>query len=251
MKRNLSREDDIGFQLRVESLFELDTQLSLTQPTGSIEINTSIGDCTTWSFVIAPNSTVIFTQRSGTDSSGRETINFDTGSGILLGGFYTLVVFAKNPSGMFAVDVSHIVIGSETNYNLRLLVQENSNNNGEAAIQTGNSGSLSTLTALSVFPYANGDELLGNDSSTLTLPGTIETFNLRIPTNGTSVVILTADSLSGFSRKAFQFPLMLEEDSGTHFGAFELPENKEIVKIEKVVIIRRCLFKAVLYVWED
>ncbi len=251
LKRNLSRQDDIGFQFKVESLFDLDTQLSLAQPTGSIDINASIGDCTTWSFVIAPNSTVIFTQRSKTDGAGHETINFGTGAGVLTSGYYTLVVFVKSPNGIFATDITNVIIGTETNYGLRLIVQEDNNNNGKAVIRTSNAGSLSTLEAISVYPYSIGDELLGNDSAVVNTPGTSEVFNLRIPTNGTCVVLLTGDSLAGFSRKAFQFPTMLSEEFSTIFGAILLPENKEIVKIERIVIIRKSIFKAVLYVWAD
>lgn len=249
LKRNLSLENKFGFQLNLESLFDVSSTLTLSQPIGSINITTSLGDCIVWSFVVAPNSSVVFTQKSQTDTSGNLDLSFPTGVAVLPDGHYTLVVFAQSQIGIYAVDYEEVVIGTESNFGLQLIVQENISNNGLANIQTSFVGSLTSLSAIVLFPYTEGNEQFGNESSIISSPSTTETFDLRIPTNGTCVSIVTADSLLGFQRSVFVYPSQLSEKFGTIYGADLLPENKQVVKIEKIVVVRECLFKAVLYVW--
>ncbi|MBK5114267.1 MAG: hypothetical protein KGD59_09585 [Candidatus Heimdallarchaeota archaeon] len=249
LKRNLSLEDDIGFQLNLESLFDVSSILTLSQPTGSINITTSLSDCIVWSFLVAPNNTVIFTQKSQTDTSGDLDLSFPTGVAVLPDGYYTLVVFAQSQTGIYAIDYQEVIIGTETNFGLQFIVQENVLNNGLANIQTSFVGTLTSLSTIILYPYTEGNEQYGNESVVISSPSTSETFDLRIPTNGTCVAIVTADSITGFQRKSFLYPSQLSEKFGTIYGSDLMPENKQIVKIEKIVVIRECLFKAVLYVW--
>jgi hypothetical protein len=249
LKRNLSLEDDIGFQLNLESLFDVSSTLTLSQPTGSINITTSLSDCIVWSFLVAPNNTVIFTQKSQTDTSGDLDLSFPTGVAVLPDGYYTLVVFAQSQTGIYAIDYQEVIIGTETNFGLQFIVQENVLNNGLANIQTTFVGTLTSLSTIILYPYTEGNEQYGNESVVISSPSTSETFDLRIPTNGTCVAIVTADSITGFQRKSFLYPSQLSEKFGTIYGSDLIPENKQIVKIEKIVVIRECLFKAVLYVW--
>ncbi|NHJ40393.1 MAG: hypothetical protein FK731_10210 [Asgard group archaeon] len=251
LKANLSKEIEIGFQLTITSLFDVSCSLILSQPTGSIDLTTSIGDCVIWVFIVAPNGSVIFTQRTSTNGLGELSLIFPTGAGVLPNGVYTLVVFAQSLEGLFAINYTDEIIGTETNLGLELLIQEEQNNNGQASIQTINDGSLTSLYATVLYPYQIGEELMGNDTTIITSPSSNENFNLRIPTNGTCVTLLTGVSATSFSRKTYFFPALLDEDFGTLFGYGIIPENKEAVRFEKLVTIRECIFKAVLYVWPE
>ena len=152
--------------------------------------------------------------------------------------------------GVFALDYYTGVFGSTfTDFSLSLIVQEDQTNNGRAVVQTTNSGSVTSLTATIVYPFLNGEEMMGNETVTINSPTSTETFNLRLPTNGTCFVILTGNSAAGTDREIFTYPTMMNEDFGTSFGDDSIPETKQIVKIDKLVTIRDCLFKAVLYVW--
>jgi len=246
---NLTREEDLGFQFTISTLFEANSTLSLTQPLGSINIITSLGNCMTWCFVVAPNSTIIYTHKEGTDSTGLLNLNFDTGSGVLPDGYYTLVVFAESQKGIFAINYDHVIIGTEVNFGLKAIIQENSANNGEAVIQTQFLGAANSLSTIVLYPYQDGAELYGNDSQTITLPSSQEVFNLRIPTNGTCVALVTGINVLGFSRRTYIFPSILTSEFNTVCGPQYIPENESLVKIEQIVVIRECLFKAVLLVW--
>ena len=76
-----------------------------------------------------------------------------------------------------------------------------------------------------------------------------EVFNLRIPTNGTCVALVTGVNVLGFTRKTYIFPSMLTSEFNTICGPLDIPEHESMVKIEQIVVIRECLFKAVLLVW--
>jgi hypothetical protein len=251
LKANISREIDIGFQLSITSLFDISCSMVLSQPMGSIDIETSIGDCIIWVFVVAPNGTIIYTQKTQTDSLGDLALPFTTGAGLLPSGVYTSVVFAKSPSGLYAIDYTEEMVGSDTNLGLKLLVQEEQNSNGLVTIQTTNDGSLTSLQATVLYPYKTGEELMGNETFTIASPGASENFNLRIPTNGTCVTLLTGISATSFSRKTYIFPALLDDDFGTIFGYGIVPENKESIRFERLVVIRECIFKAVLYIWAE
>ncbi len=249
LRGNLSLGGNIGFQLIIDSLFDVSSILTMSQPTGIISITTSIGNCDVWSFVVAPNNSVIFTQKSQTDISGILVQTFPTGVAVLPDGVYSLVVFAQSEAGIYAIDYQEVVIGAQTNFGLKLIVQESSANNGLASIQSTFAGAFTSLTAVVVYPYAEGNELYGNESEVVSGPIGSASFDLRIPTNGTCVALVTADSLGGFQRKSFIYPSQLSDKFGTIYGANLIPEDKQVVKIEKIVVIRECLFKAVLYVW--
>jgi hypothetical protein len=251
LKNNLSRELEIGFQFEITSLFDVSSTITLSQPIGTLAVNTSLAYCTIWLFVVAPNSSVIYTDLTQTDGSGYLSVFFPTGSGLLSSGFYSLVVFAKSPGGLFAIDYQEVNTGTETDHGLQMLVQEDLVNNGEAFIQTSNDGTLTSLSATILYPYQAGSELLGNETASITSPGVSESFNLRIPTNGTCVTILSGESASGYSREIFTYPTMLDDKFGTAFGYGIVPENKEAVRFERLVIIRECIFKAVLFVWPE
>ena len=203
-------------------------------------------------FIIDPDGVILFTQRSKTNNQGILSIIYSTGVAPLPDGYYTLVVFAKNSEGFYSVDSVSIVRGTESNYGLKLLVQEDENSNGNARVQTRNNGAPTSLIATIVFPYQIGAENYGNETSIINNPGIYETFNLRMPTNGTSVVLLTGLSgVPGFSRRLFVYPSELSAKFSTIVGPQNLPENVELIKYEKLVVIRDCIFKAVLYVWSD
>lgn len=249
---NISLERDFGFQMHLNSLFDVNGTLSLTQPTATIDILTSIGNCVVWSFVIAPDSTILYTNRAVTDVIGDFSDSFSIGSGTLPNGVYTLVIFAKSSEGHYAIAIDDVVLGAESDLGLKLIVQENQTSNSIASVNTENIGSLSSLSALILYPYPIGGEIYGNESATTSSPNSLVSFNLRIPTNGTSVVLLTGETIPGnFSRKHFLFPTQLNNKFDTIYGEENLPVNKEIVKVEKLVNIRECIFKVVLYVWPE
>ncbi len=135
---------------------------------------------------------------------------------------------------------------------LKLLVQEQEDNNGIATINTENDGTLASLTVMNLFPYKIGEENFGNESITIAAPTTNEVLNLRLPTNGTCVTLLTGiNGASEYSRRTFVFPSQLSDKFGTIYGDNVLPNNVEIFKTEKLVIIRQCIFKAVFYIWSE
>jgi len=249
LRGNLSIEGGIGFQLIIESIFDVSSTLTLSQPTASIDIVTSIGNCDVWSFIVAPNNSVIYTQKSQTNASGILGLTFPTGIAALPDGVYSLVVFAQSGTGIYAVDYQEVVVGTQTNFGLQLIVQENSANNGLANIQATFAGSFTSLSAIVLYPYAAGNEQFGNESDVVSGPTGTATFDLRIPTNGTCVALTTADSVIGFQRKSFIYPSQLSEKFDTIYGADLIPDNKQVVRVEKIVVIRECLFKAVLYIW--
>lgn len=251
LKANLSREIDFGFQLTITSLYDVSCSMTLSQPTGSIDVSTSIGDCIIWAFVVAPNGFVLFTQRTQTNALGVLSVSFPTGTGLLPSGVYTTVIFAQSPGGLFAIDYTDVMVGTDTNLGLKLIIQEEQTSNGQASIQTINDGSLISLQTTVLYPYQIGEELMGNETFTIASPSVSENFNLRIPTNGTCVTLLTGESATSFSRKTYVFPALLDEDFGTIFGYGIVPENKESVRFEKLVTIRECIFKAVLYLWAE
>lgn len=250
LKGNLSQERNFGFQLHIESMFDVNGSLTMAIPTSTIDISTTVGNCIVWSFLVGPDSTVLYTNRSVTDSTGSLTNTFTLAA--IPNGFYTLVVFAQSREGYYAVDVKNGVVGSETYMGLKLLVQEQEHNNGIAEITTENDGTLTSLTAVNLFPYKIGEENSGNASITLPTPATNEILNLRLPTNGTCVTLLTGiNGASEFSRRYFVFPSQLSDKFGTIFGDDILPDNIGLFKTEKLVIIRQCIFKAVFYVWPE
>jgi len=249
VKSLLSREGAFGFQLQLQSLFQVSGVLVMATPTSTISVITSQGNCAVWVFVVGPTSEVLFTQRSTTNSSGGFETSFATAA--IPDGYYTLVVFAKSAQGVFAIDYVHAVKGSYTDLDLKLLIQEDKNNNGQASIQASHNGSALTLGVTILYPYLAGGELFGNDSQTIATPALQETFNLRLATNGTCVVVLTASSPLGAARIAKVYPAQLNENLDGVFGESYLPENKQIVTIEKLVVIRECIFKAVLYLWSE
>ncbi|NHJ48055.1 MAG: hypothetical protein FK733_09730 [Asgard group archaeon] len=251
VKGNLSRETQVGFQFTITSIFDVDSTLTLSQPLGLIDITTSVGDCTIWVFVVAPNSSVIYTQRTLTDGVGDLSVFFPTGSGLLPSGYYTLVVFAQSPGGLFAIDYVNVNTDTTADLGLEMLVQEDAANSGQANIQTANDGTLTDLRATMLYPYQFGGELLSNETITIGSPSASENFNLRIPSNGTSVTLLSGESVAGYSRIVTVFPSLLDDEFGTAFGYGIVPENKEAIRFEKLVIIRECIFKAVLYVWAE
>ncbi len=250
LKGNLSQERNFGFQLIIESLFDVNGTFTLAQPNSTIDISTTVRNCTVWSFLVGPFSTILYSNRSVTDNAGDFTTTFPMTA--IPNGFYTLVIFAQSKEGYFAVDVKNGVFGTETYKRLKLLVQEQENNNGLAEINTENDGTLTTLTAVNVFPFKIGEESSGNETISITSPTTNEVLNLRMPTNGTCVTILTGlNGVNEYSRKYFVFPTQLSDKFGTKFGDDILPNNVEIFKTEKLVIIRQCIFKAVFYVWPE
>jgi hypothetical protein len=252
IRGNLSREKDFGFQLSIESMFDVDANFSLSQPTGTIDVATTVTECDIWIFLVAPDMSVLLTQKTQTNTTGYYSTTFPTGLGPLPDGYFTLVVFAKNTDGYFAVDYSEIVVNNPTNMGLKMIVQENENNNGLATIQTVSNTTLSALTATVLFPYNTGEEIYGNESQTITTPTNLETFNIRMPTNGTCVAIINSYTASGaYDREIQVYPTILDGDTGTVAGSLFVPEREEIVKIEKIVVIRKCIFKAVLFVWPD
>lgn len=250
LKANLSQERNFGFQLNIETMFDVDGTLTLSVPTSTIDISTTVGNCVVWSFLVGPDSTVLYTNRSVTDSTGILTTTFPLAAAP--NGFYALVVFAQSREGYYAVDVKNGVVGSETDMGLKLLVQEQEDNNGLAEITTENDGTLTAVTAVNLFPYNIGEEKAGNESITLVTPTTSEVLNLRMPTNGTCVTLLTGtNGTGGYSRKYFVFPSQLSDKFGTIYGDDLLPDNIDLFKTEKLVIIRQCIFKAVFYVWPE
>lgn len=252
LRGNLSQEQDYSFQLTVDSTFSVNSSLSLTPPTGTINIQTELGNCLIWEFVVDSSGSVLFTNRTRTNSLGVLTETFSV-SGPLSSGFYSLVVFAKSPSNHFAVDVKQVIVGSDnSDLGLKLLVQEDENNNGKAIVTTENDGTLNVLSAIILYPYADGSESYGNDSNVITSPTSSETFNLRMPTNGSSVVLLTGTTATGeYARSFFVFPTTLTTKTNTVFGEYFLPEKEDLIRVEKIVVIRECIFKAVLYIWSD
>jgi len=249
---NLSREKDFGFQLTVESLFDVDANFSLSQPTGTIDVATSVSDCNIWIFIVAPDMTVMLTQKAQTDSTGDYSTTYPTGIDPLPDGYFTFVVFAKNSEGQFAVDYTELIVNYPINMGLKMIVQENENNNGLATIQTISNGTLSSLTATVLFPYKSGEELYGNESQTINAPTNLETFNLRIPTNGTCVALVNGYTAGGgYDREIQIYPTTLSSESGNIAGSLVVPEREEVVKIEKIVVIRECIFKVVLFIWPD
>jgi hypothetical protein len=252
VKNNLSREQDFGFQLSISSLFTVDTTLNMVQPTGSVSVTTSVPECTIWMFIIAPNSSIIFTQRTQTNSSGLFSIDFATGTGGLPDGIYSLVTFAESNINHFAVDYTEYIIGSPEDLGLQMLVQETKGNNGQVTIQTKSDVSLSELTATILYPYPQGEETFGNETIAINSPSNFETLTLRVPTNGTSVTLLTGNTaLGGFSRTFFVYPSSLIDSFETVFGESNVPISIDVVKIEEVVVVRGCIFKAVLYIWSE
>ena len=248
--RNFSQERNFGFQLYIDALFDVTTTLTISSPTSSFDVETEIGDCDIWNFVISPNSSIIYKTRATTDASGDFSDTFDIGSGTQTIGYYTLVVFAKSPTGYYSIEVNQFINGISDDLGLKLLVQENENTNGMAMINARSSEALSTLTAITLYPFEIGGDAYGNESATIASPNQLETLNFRIPTNGTSVTILSGSSLIGsFDREWFAFPSILNAKFDTVFGAEELPENTESIRIEKLVVIRKSVFKAVLYLW--
>ena len=250
LKANLSQERSFGFQLAIEALFEVNTTFSLTIPSSSINVTTSIGDCDIWTFLVGPNSTVWYTSRGVTDSSGLLVNTFPLTEAP--NGFYTIVIFAKSMEGQYAVDVKNAVLGTETDLELKLLVQEQENNNGMAEITTENVGGLASLTAINLFPYKTGEESNGNELITVLSPTANEVLNARIPVNGTCVTLLTGDNgAGGYSRKYYIFPSELSNKFGTVYGDDILPVDIQLFKTERIVIMRECMFKAVFYVWSE
>ncbi|MHA1125667.1 MAG: hypothetical protein ACTSO7_08440 [Candidatus Heimdallarchaeota archaeon] len=252
IRGNLSREKDFGFQLTIESLFDVECNLTLVQPIGTVDVTTSVSDCDIWIFVVAPDMTVMFTNRTQTDTSGVYSTTFPIGFGPLPDGYFTLVVFAKNSEGQYAVDYTELIVNDPTDMALRMIVQENENNNGLATIQATNNDTLSSFTATVLFPYQNGEEIYGNETQIINAPTNLETFNLRIPTNGTCVALVNGYTAGGgYDREVFVYPTTLTSDSGTVAGSLFVPEREEVLKIEKIVVIRECIFKAVLFIWPD
>jgi len=250
LKGNLSQERNFGFQLNIESLFDVNGTFTLAIPTSTIDISTTVGNCVVWSFVIGPDSSVLYTNRSVTDSNGILTNTFPLAASST--GIYTLVVFAQSREGYYAVDVKNGSIGPETYMGLKLLVQEQEDNNGIATINTENDGTLASLTVMNLFPYKIGEENFGNESITIAAPTTNEVLNLRLPTNGTCVTLLTGiNGASEYSRRTFVFPSQLSDKFGTIYGDNVLPNNIEVFKTEKLVVIRQCIFKAVFYIWSE
>ncbi len=251
LKRNISREEEMGFQFRIESLFSVSASLALTQPTGTIDIETSLGDCSVWIFVVAPNSSVIYTQRDITDSLGVLSLPIDLGTALLPTGYYTVVAFAESQYGVFAVDYTNVIIGSSVNHGFKTCIQESETSNGLAYIQTYCAQALTSLGVTVVFPFSPGGEAYSNEVSIINTPNTFETHQLRIPANGTSVILVSVDSPLGIQRKAYIYPSLLNDNLGTTYGESDVPTNKELFKVEKLVTIRECLFKAVLYIWSE
>ena len=252
IRGNLSREKDFGFQLTIESLFDVDANFSMSLPVGTIDVSTSISECNIWLFLVAPDMTVMFTQKTQTNTTGGYSTTFPTGVGPLPDGYFTLVVFAKNSEGQFAVDHTGVIVNPPTDLGLKMIVQENENNNGLAMIQAANNGTLSSLAATILYPYQEGEEIYGNESQIINAPSNLETFNLRMPTNGTCVALLNGLNAGGeYEREVFVYPTTLTSDQGTVAGSSFVPEREEVVKIEKIVIIRECIFKAVLFIWPD
>ncbi|MBN1331137.1 MAG: hypothetical protein JXA54_16820 [Candidatus Heimdallarchaeota archaeon] len=251
LKRNISREEDMGFQFRIESLFRVRASLTLTQPTGTIDIETSLGGCSVWVFVVAPNNTVIYTQRDKTDSLGLLSLPVNLGATVLPNGYYTVIVFAESQLGIFAIDYSDVIIGPSVNFGFKTSIQESEVNNGLTYIQTYCAQSLTALGVTVLFPFLPGGDAYSNEVSIISSPNTNEIFELRMPTNGTSVVIINANSPVGVQRKTYIYPSLLNDDLGTTYGESIVPENKELIKIENLVIIRECIFKAVLYIWPE
>ncbi len=250
LKGNLSQERNFGFQLHIESIFDVNGIFTLSLPTATIDISTTVENCTVWSFLVGPSGTILYTNRSVTDSTGKLSNTFTLAASP--NGFYTLVIFAQSREGCFAVDVQNGVIGPETYMGLKLLVQEQEKNNGLASITTENDGTLVSLRAINLFPYKIGEEKFGNESVTIASPTTNEILSLRLPTNGTCVTLLTGiNGASEYTRKYFVFPSQLSNKFGTIFGDDTLPNNVEVFKTEKLVIIRQCIFKAVFYIWPE
>ncbi len=252
IRGNLSRERDFGFQLTIESLFDVDGNFSLSQPTGTIDVATSVTECDIWLFLVAPDMTVMFTEKTQTNTTGGYSTAFPTGIGPLPDGYFTLVVFAKNSYGHYAVDYTELVVNNPLNMGLTMIVQENENNNGLATIQARSNGTLSALTATMLFPYHTGEELYGNETQTINAPTSLETFNIRMPTNGTCVALVNGYTAGGgYDREIQVYPTTLSNDAGTVAGSLFIPEYEEIIKFEKIVVIRECIFKAVLFIWPD
>ena len=249
---NFSITRDFGFQLYLDSVFEINGTLTLTQPNTRIDVVCSVGDCDVWIYLILPDNSIAFSTSGVTDASGEFSDTFNIGMGTLPNGYYTLVSFARSSKGHYAMDIDNVIVGLESNLGIKFLVQENLASSGLATINSQNFGSLSTLSAIILYPFRTGEEALGYDTHTIVTPNSEEIFNLRLPTNGSCVVLLTGETASGaFSRKQFIYPSMLTENFGTVFGADELPEQIELTKIEELVTIRECIFKAVLFVWPE
>ena len=170
-----------------------------------------------------------------------------------MNGNFSIVVFAESVRGHFAVAYESIMLGlpsTDPDLGLDLIVQEEPGNNGQARLRAEQgSGSVSLrATILSPFPDS-GTGAVATTTSWTAVSGPLYTTNLRLPTNGTCVAILTGESSSGnFARKFFIFPSIFSDELGTTFGGDEVT-NVDVIKFERIVIIRECLFKAVLYIW--
>ncbi|MFW9923053.1 MAG: hypothetical protein ACFFDW_07160 [Candidatus Thorarchaeota archaeon] len=250
IRNNLSLERNLGFRLTIEAPFNLNTSFSITVPTATIDIQTSLGNCVIWEFVIAANSSVIFTNRAQTNSVGLFSESFTIGSPLPYG-YYTLVVFAKSLEGQYSTDIKQIIVGESSNLGVKFLVQEDETSTGKVRINSVNDGTLDTLSAIILYPYAYGYEKLGNETLTISTPNLEEIFTLRTPTNGSSVILLTGIAGTEFSRKYFIFPTLLSQKFFTTLGDFYLPEKIDLIKFERIVIIRESIFKVVLYIWPE
>ncbi|TFG01479.1 MAG: hypothetical protein EU542_06880 [Promethearchaeota archaeon] len=251
LRGNISNEGNTNFQFSLNYLIEVNVTLELTQPDASVEITTSSVNCPIWGFYIDPNGIIGIAQKAVTDNQGEYSFTVPIGSGTLPNGHYTLVVFAEKENGHIGIGYDQVIMGSESELGLELLVQENENSNGQMKVQTKNNGGLASLWATIVYPFPGGSPPL---STTENIPtsATEETTLLPSPTNGSCVVLLTGETASGnFERKIAIYPTPLNGNFNTIVGPTNLPNSESVIRIEKIVAIRECVFQAVLYIWEE
>ncbi|MEA2071409.1 MAG: hypothetical protein U9O98_08975 [Asgard group archaeon] len=250
VKGNLTQDASIGFQMRLLSIFDVSTQLSLGQPLTTINISSNQINCKIWIFLILPNNTVL-SKISNINTTTSQLVTFNMGADPLSSGIYTAVIIAQHNSKQFAIDYVSEEVGTATSLGLEMTVQEVPDNNGKLQIQSKNRGGLSSLTATVVYPYQTGSSNNGTSTLQINNPESEETLNLSLPTNGTAIILLSGNDGGSFSRSVFLFPCLLNKEFNTVFGSEALPTDLEIIKINRIVTIRECIYQVELYLWSE
>lgn len=256
IRNSFSKQEDIGLRFIFDSLFDVNVSLEEEDGdniTGRVE--TSIGDCSLWIFGVLPNGTNPLEARirDKTDSQGDYSLTISK-AGITEGN-YSVVVFAKSQEGHYSIGYDSYKIGNvqDADFGLKLLVQEEPGNNGQARIRAmATEEGLQPLRATILYPFPLGRSGLASNTTTeWGMANEIFNTTLRMPTNGTSVIVLTGENNGGlFDRKVYLYPSLLCAEYNTIFeGEESFPGD--IIKIERIIMIRKCFFKAVLYIWQE
>ncbi|MBD3189857.1 MAG: hypothetical protein GF308_04400 [Candidatus Heimdallarchaeota archaeon] len=254
VRNSFSKQEDIGFRFIFDALFDVSVSLTTNNShiLGSVE--TSVANCSLWIFGILPDGTNPLEARMQNKTNTQGDCSLAIPKGGLTEGNYSVVVFAKSQEGHYSIGYDSYVLGGggDADFGLKLLVQEEPGHNAQARIRATSTAELQSLNATILYPFpSNKASLAGNTSVLAQSVDSVYNTTLRMPINGTSVVILTGKNNGGqFDREVYVYPSLLCAEHNTIFEGDEA-YPKDVIKIERIIMIRKCFFKAVLYIWQE